>query len=157
MEENKNPRAGRFIPWYIVAFFAGQTVLFSWFIHVAMSTHTGLVTEQAYEKGLAYNKTIENARQQELLGFTSDIIRKDKTISFTLKDKNGAVIRDASVNLYLFRPVQEGLDAKFPLSLSADNSYQAEITPPLQGLWEVRIHARTPQGNYQTSKRMVFE
>lgn len=155
MEETKDTR-GRFIPWYIVAFFLGQTVLFAWFTHVAVSTHTGLVTERAYEKGLSYNRTIESARRQEDMGFTSEIVRNRKTVSFILKDNKGNIVPDAKVTLYLFRPVQEGMDSQFTLSFN-ENAYEAEITPPLPGLWEVRILAKMKNGNYQSSKRVVFE
>lgn len=145
------------VPWYIVLFFAAQMVLFAWFTYIAETTHTGLVTEQAYEKGLAYNGTIEKARRQEALGFSSLIERDGQRIAFTLKDRQGREVTDARVRLSLFRPVHDGIDRAFDMTGGENGLYTATVEWPEKGLWELRFHAQTPEGDYQASKRMVLE
>ena len=158
MTQTSQPRpSDKWIPWYIVLFFAAQTVLFAWFAYIAETTHTGLVTEQAYEKGLAYNGTIKKARRQEALGFSSAIERDGRRIIFTLKDGHGRGVTGAHVRLSLFRPVHDGIDRDFDMSGGENGLYTAAIEWPEKGLWELRIHAQTQEGGYQTSKRMVLE
>lgn len=147
----------KFIPRYIVLFFVVQTVLFTWFVFVAQKSYTGLVTDQAYEKGLVYNKTIEKSRQQEALGFLSSVETKDKKVIFILRNKNGQGVRNADVTLTFFRPVHDGSDLTVSMLHGNDGKYFADVAPSEAGLWELRILAKTPEGSYQTSKRVVFK
>lgn len=148
---------GKWVPWAIVLFFVVQTIFFSWLAHVAQKTHTGMVTDHAYEKGLAYNDTIAKSEEQEKLGYTSEIEYKNSRIVFSLKDKNKQTIPNAKVKLWLYRPAHAGKDMAQAMTVNPDGSYAATIVPPEKGLWEIRIHAETTQGSYQSSKRIVIE
>jgi len=55
----------KLIPWYFVIFFLVLFIVDGIFVYLATSTHTGVVTENAYEKGLRYNEVIERARAAE--------------------------------------------------------------------------------------------
>ena len=55
------------IPLYFVMFFITLAILDSFFVYIALSTHNGVVTENAYEKGLNYNRTIEQAETAKKL------------------------------------------------------------------------------------------
>lgn len=158
MSEEAQPRpSDRFIPWYFVLFFAVQAVIFTGFAHIAFSTFTGLVTEDAYDKGITYNKTIEKAKEQAALGFTSTIAYKDGRFVFTLTDGHGKpVTGESEITLMLFRPVHAGDDVTMALK-PENGAWVAKMTPPEPGLWDVRIHAVAPKWHYQTSKRMVLE
>lgn len=146
----------RFIPWYIVMFFVFQTVLFGWFTYIAQKTHTGVVTEQAYEKGLAYNDVIEKARQQDALGFSSVIEERDGKISFSLVDHEGRPVQDAKVMVTFFRPVHDGIDTTAEM-IGRNGVYTSAVELSEPGLWEVRVNAKTSRGDYQASKRMTIE
>ena len=146
----------KFIPWYIVLFFVVLTFVFGGFAYVAKTTHTGLVTDEAYEKGLAYNSTIEKAAAQDALGYVSDIGFKDNIIYFSLVDATAQPITNAHVKLWLYRPVHDGDDVRLDMTEVSKGQYKATIAPPEQGMWEIRIHAATPAGDYQASKRVVL-
>jgi nitrogen fixation protein FixH len=147
----------KYIPWYIVLFFALQAALFAWFIYIAQTTHTGVVTEEPYKKGLSYNKTIEKAAAQDALGFISSITQKSDKIVFTLHDRHGAGISGAKATLSFFRPAHDGIDFTLPMTDIGDGVYEAAYSLPEKGLWELRIHAKTGGTPYQASKRMVLE
>lgn len=156
VEKHAPHPSDKLIPWYIVLFFVLQAMLFGWFMHVAHVSYTGLVTDQAYEKGLAYNTLIEESRAQDKLDFTSTVTKQGESIIFTLKDRKGADVRADSVIITFFRPAHAGVD--FTREMTAqDNGYAAPVTVPEKGLWELRIHAITPRGHYKTMKRMVLE
>jgi nitrogen fixation protein FixH len=153
----QQPRpSDRLIPWYIVLFFVAQTVTFAFFTYIAKTTYTGLVTEQAYEKGLAYNSTLMKAEAQEALGYSSKISYSDGKITFLLKDRNSKSITDAKVTGVLFRPVRDGMDMDFDMKIH-NGFYSAQVTLPAPGLWEIRVHAVTSLGTYQASKRIHAE
>lgn len=146
----------RFIPWCIVAFFVAQALLFAWFTYVAKTTYTGLVTEQAYEKGLAYNRTIEKADAQAALGLNSRIEYSNGQVVFSLRDRDERPVSGAKVTGVFFRPVHDGMDVSFEMKEDSE-AYRAAISPPEKGLWEVRLRAVTVQGEYQASQRIVVE
>lgn len=147
----------KLIPYYFVLFFAGLAVLFGWFIHLARSSYTGLVTQQAYEKGIDYNSTIAKAAAQEAMGWHSTVTHTADGINLTLTDEQGAAVTGATVSLWLFRPVQAAMDIRLPMAEKAAGVYSAVLDLPQRGLWEARILATSGKGEYQTSKRMVFE
>ena len=147
---------GRFIPWVIVLFFAVLTALFAAFIYVAEQTYTGVVTEQAYEKGLAYNTTIDKADAQNQRELKATLSREKDQIVFFLKDASGRNVAKGAV-LWFFRPVHDGKDKVITMQRRLDGAFIAPAVVPEQGLWELRIRAETSHGSYQMSKRMVFE
>lgn len=158
MSAASGPRpSDKLIPWYIVLFFVVQTVLFAWFIWLSETTHTGVTTEQAYEKGLDYNGVISKAQEQAALGFTSSIEQSGGEILFILKDAAGKPVAGAKVTLWFFRPVQDGMDSRFDMTERQNGIYALTEAPQEKGLWEVRVRAQTAKGPYQTSKRMVFQ
>ena len=58
----------RIIPLYFVAFFVFIAIMDGIFVYLATTTHSGVVTENAYQKGLNYNQYITAYDQQEMLG-----------------------------------------------------------------------------------------
>ena len=54
----------KLMPWYIVLFFVVFTIVLAGFAVIAHRTHTGVVTENAYKKGLAYNDVIKEADEE---------------------------------------------------------------------------------------------
>lgn len=158
MTSQAEPRpSDKWIPWYIVLFFVFLSFVFGGFAYVAQKTHTGLVTDEAYKKGLAYNSVIEKARAQDALGFKSDSRMVNDALRFTLTDRAGRAVIASKVTIWFFRPTQAKADVHGVMTLAQGGGY--ELTPqlPAKGLWEVRIHAETDEGPYQTSKRMVIE
>lgn len=146
----------KWIPWYIAGFFMALTALFSCFVYIAEKTYTGVVTDHAYERGLAYNEIIKDAAAQDILGFRPDIRKDGRKIVFSLATAEGKPVQVSKAKMLLFRPVQDGMDMTADMVLD-DGVFTAEVSPPQQGLWEVRISAETAQGPYFTSKRMRFE
>lgn len=61
----KAPLRDRLIPWYFVGAFAVVFVVNMFFVYNAVHTHRGLVTENPYEKGLAFDSIVETVREQK--------------------------------------------------------------------------------------------
>ncbi|MBV1901885.1 MAG: FixH family protein, partial [Kordiimonadaceae bacterium] len=109
IQTGKPRKSDKYIPWYFVAFFA---VLFIWdgfFVYTATSTHTGVVEDNTYNRGLNYNETIAAADTQAALDWQSEITFSPKGIlSFKLEKNDGTAVRSANVKAQFFRPTQAG-------------------------------------------------
>lgn len=145
-------KSDRLIPWMVVAFFAVFISVDAVMATLAIRTQTGLVTEQAYEKGLAYNHTLEAAETQQQWGWTSHIEVMNNAVFVRLQDKDGQVIKKAGVAADVIRPIKSGHDFKITLHELPDGRYTAPLTFPLPGEWKIRIYAQSDGKTYQASQ-----
>ena len=156
--ERQDTFSDKLIPYYFAAFFVGLAILFAWFTHLARSSYTGVATDQAYERGIAYNDTIARANAQEALGWDGSIVVQGANdITLKLTDADGHAVTDAHAVLWLFRPVQRRFDMHIEMQESSSGTYSAQFDLPQPGLWEARIFVKKDGIEYQTTKRMVFQ
>lgn len=57
--------SGWWVLWAFLAFFAVFASVDAFFVYTAITSHTGVVVENAYEVGLNYNDIIEEAERQK--------------------------------------------------------------------------------------------
>ena len=145
----------RFIPWYFVLFFAVIALVDGIMVTLALRTHTGIVTDHPYEKGLAYNAVVEQETRQEALGWQGNLTLEGNVLSFSLRDAKGVAISADRVRADITRPTQAGMDFSAPLSQSAEGAWQAALAFPEAGLWEVRVFAEHGENRYQQARRFV--
>lgn len=145
----------KYIPWLFVLFFMIFIAVDAVMVTLAVRTQTGLVTEQAYEKGLAYNSTLQEAAEQKSWGWQDTINVHDGEITYTLKDERGISATGAIVTAHFIRPVKDGYDFSVPLA-PYDNHYKATIAFPLKGEWGVRINVKWKNRNYQRYQVFVI-
>lgn len=137
----------KLIPWYFVMFFTVLAIVNGFFVYTAITTHTGVVTEKPYEKGLAFDEKLEAARNQPAIEEYFSF--KDGAVSWHLKGVEGA-----SARATFFRPVQGGHDFGVDLEAAADH-YSATPDFPLKGLWHVRLHAQWNEQSYHKTYPVV--
>lgn len=158
VEDPGMTKRDRLIPWYFVAFFVVVAILDGIFVYVATSTHTGVVTERAYDKGLAYNETVAAAEAQKQLGWQAEVaLGTDRVLSFTLTDESGQPLGGAAVKATFMRPTQDGMDFVAELAESADGVYTAQVDFPVDGLWDVRVFAIEGGQDFQFHQRLVVK
>lgn len=151
-----NPPTSSWIPRYIVLFFVILACVFAGFTYIAKKTHSGIVTEQAYEKGLAYNETIAKSDAQEKQGLSHELLIEGRKITFSIKDRNGNDLAIEKATLWLYRPVRAQDDVIIPMHpLGA--SQTADLQKVKNGLWEARVLATTISGPYQAVKKVVIK
>lgn len=148
-------KSDKLIPWYFVAFFVVLAILDGIFVYLANSTHTGVVTEEAYQKGLDYNKTIAAAEAQEALGWGSKTELKNDQLLSLITDANGNPLVGARVRAQFFRPTQDGSDFVVPLMEVSDGRYVSSSLAAKPGQWDVRIFVEWKQLQYQKAQRIV--
>ncbi|MBF0219454.1 MAG: FixH family protein [Gammaproteobacteria bacterium] len=117
------------------------------FIITAFVTAPGLVNENYYERGQAYekNRLKLNAIKSELdwqptlqlperfITQTSQIVR------LQVEDKNQQPLNADKVMLTAYRPSDASLDFTVEMVPVVDGLFQATLKLPLQGMWELHL------------------
>ena len=137
---------------YFLLFFGMIAAVNAAMVTLAIRTHTGIVTEHPYEKGLAYNEVVQAEEKQQALGWKGTISYENGMLTFSLFDRAGKRIVPQQVNASISRPTQAGMD--FSLTLA---SKPTPVHFPVKGLWEVRVDAVSEGVHFQQSKRIVVE
>ena len=143
---------GRRVWWYFVAFFGFIAAVNAVMVTLAIRTHSGVVTEHPYEKGLAYNQVVDAEKKQAAIGWKGAINYKNGWLNFELHDKDNRLLAWEKATATITRPTQQGMD--FTLELKAAKT---AVKFPANGLWEVRVDAMHEGVHYQQSKRIVVE
>jgi nitrogen fixation protein FixH len=149
--------------WFYV-FFGVIFISNGFMVYWATHSFTGLVVEEPYEKGLAYNGTLAEKEIQAKLGWGSTFklapISEDgfkQNIVFRLGTKNTAAVTGADVSLTLFRPTKDGMDVTFELTEAPETGmYEAVITLPAKGQWDFRFTATRGEEVYKANEVKVI-
>jgi nitrogen fixation protein FixH len=160
MVSSASRSSDRFIPWYIVAFFAFFILLLSSFAWIAIRSYTGEVTEDAYKKGLAYNAVIGKAEEQARIGWkgTLQISAQGRKahIIFMLSDAGGHPIKDAKVSARCVRLTQAGGDALLMLTPDGKGRYDGSIMLAWLGQWKLHVSATYGGHNFQQVRTVIL-
>ena len=153
--------ADKWIPWYLALGFIVMLTPLAPMAYYSVHTMPGVVTDKAYEEGLAYNKAIASGTQQASLGWKGDITvdapTTDTVVRYRLSDAQGKPIDNASVHVWLVRPVQGGIDRNGDMKAEGGGRYSAAIALPARGVWDVRVSATKKDANFQSEQRVVLK
>lgn len=131
--------------------------------YFATSTFTGLETEGAYQKGLAFNKNLALAKAQEEMGWTVDTtvstvaIAADGakvTIAISYRDRDGKPVTGLDVQADLIRPTAKGLDRHVTLAPTGAGIYGIATTLPAAGNWKLEVAANGDGVFYQHAQKL---
>jgi len=157
LTEEEKKKLNKRIPRYFILFFVCLAILDGFLVTTAFKTHRGLVTDNAYQKGLDYNDTVAAYNQQEKLGWQADINYANSELTLKLNDANNNKIEDAKVTAYFTRVTQAGDDFSAKLTYNTNGLYSGDIDFPEKGQWDVRIAVIWKDQKYQKRKRIVVQ
>jgi nitrogen fixation protein FixH len=148
--------------WYPYIYVAGFLVVLAVnlvMMRSAIVTFSGVETEQAYQKGIEYNRVLDAAAAQKKLGWTvtADIHADGATavvIDVSFRDRDDRPIDGLTVDAGFIRPTASGHDSHQALAAVGNGRYQAAVSLPLAGQWDLRLEARRGEQTYQLSKRI---
>jgi nitrogen fixation protein FixH len=155
-DEHASKTHGRRVFWYFIAFFGLFMAVDAVMATLALKTNTGVVTQQPYEEGLAYNRTLEEAQKQADLGWHGIIDYKRGQLTFVLNDASGRPLSGAAVKAKIERPVAEGMDRVVTLTQTGPGRYSAPVTFEKPGKWNVRIFAQWQTHSYQQGQSLMI-
>ena len=138
---------GSWIPWLFVVFFLVVVAANGTMIWIAVESWPGLVTPQAYEKGLIYNRNLEAAQRQVSLGWQPHLTARilqglAAEMELVLIDTHGAPLTNAEVRAFFKRPTQDGTDFEVALATERPGTYRAGFELPMVGLWDIHVTIR---------------
>ncbi|MBV6658853.1 MAG: FixH family protein [Devosiaceae bacterium] len=136
----------RWIPWLFVLGFLVLFAVTGTFVTLALSTFTGLVSTNAYERGLAYDEVIEAERAQEARGWQMALdmpaLSGDgQQAAITLTDRNGEALAGATVVMLAERMTRYAQQVRVSLTDQGDGLYAAPISFPISGRWLISVLA----------------
>lgn len=151
-------------PW-VVGWIALVVVVLSvnvFMISMAFLTSPGLVTEDYYEKGQDYEKTI-NSRiaARNALGWDLNLdmdakpaMNRPALFRMTAVDKVGLPLRDADVTVHAYRPSDAAADFDRKLEEGLPGQYSGDISFPLKGIWDLQVIIVRGDERYEVSRRI---
>lgn len=148
---------GRHILAILLAFFGVVFVVNGYFLFKAISTHTGVVANEPYRKGLEYNKRIsQDLKQSELNWKDNLVVGHDGRITLELLKQTGEPIKGLLVSGTIARPVTSGFDK--PLSFKERaTGYFADVGALADGSWIIDAVVRATESGepiYRLRKRI---
>lgn len=157
-------REARRNPWFLA--WMGLVVVFlavnAAFVVTAMVTSPGLVAEDYYEQGRAYEQTaITRLAAQNQLGWETRLEVPQRIVThgadvyrFSAVDARGVPVTDAEVNIMAYRPSDADADFRTPLTEIAPGLYQANLSFALPGIWDLNINVTRGDDSYQQTQRI---
>jgi nitrogen fixation protein FixH len=145
----------RWIPWMFVLFFVVVGSVDAVMVTMAVRTNTGIVTEKAYEKGLAYNDNISAAAAQAAWGWHTQAAIDSGRFVFNIKDNNRNGLDRAVVQVRMTRPVSAGHDFNLFLTEQGDGSYAAQADFPMKGEWQAKVFVKWQDKQYQSTHMLM--
>lgn len=137
---------GRHVLIILLSFFGVVLVANVIFVYVATSTFNKRESAGAYERGLHYNKLIEEEKAQNALGWTYKVAVPDnKTISVTFTDKNAAPVTGLKVRGEVGRKATDHFTQDIVLTETQPGIYSTNVKELGQGTWMVSLVAYTDE------------
>jgi nitrogen fixation protein FixH len=133
---------GRHVLVGFLVFFACVFAVNGYFIVRAVSTHTGVVSQEPYRKGLAYNDRIAADERQTALGWRETMtLPRDGRLMLNLADREDKPVSALRISATVGRPSTVSHDRTVNLPETADGQYTADIGSLDDGNWVVTIEA----------------
>lgn len=134
---------GRHVLLGFIAFFGIIFAVNGYFLYSALSTYTGIVAQEPYRKGLAYNERIAADERQVKLGWRDDlVVERSGVVRLSLSGAQGEPVRDVILGGSIGRPSTNREDR--PLTFVAKGgTYVADVGSLAEGNWVVDLLVRT--------------
>jgi nitrogen fixation protein FixH len=144
---DRPPAPGRLEGRHVLAILLGFfTIIFAvngYFLYSALSTHTGIVANEPYRKGLAYNTRIDaEARQAELNWTDATSIAPDGTVAVAVTGPEGRKVQDLVLTGMISRPSTAQYDRPLRFAEVEPGRYTFAAGVLDSGSWIVAIEGR---------------
>lgn len=130
----------------LIAFFSVIIAVNVAFIYFAVTTFSGIETDNAYKRGVAYNQQHEVARREAALGWQGGVKLEGNVPVVTLVDKAGAPLSGMTVSAKIGRPSVDRFDRPLTFREPTAGRYVAETAPLESGAWVTVIEVRDTVG-----------
>jgi nitrogen fixation protein FixH len=152
---------GRWIPWLFVAGMLLVVAVNATLVYFATRSWGGLVSDRAFERGIAYNRLIAEAAAEAALGWTAEIAYqagangKTPVLLVTLRDGAGEPMDRAAVSLEAARPVEAQAPVAVGLRPVGDGRYAGAADGLRAGQWDIRMAVARDGHDAHFTRRIV--
>ncbi len=129
-------------------------------IYLAESRNPGLVVDNYYERGEDYEENMLKKLAKDP-GWQMTIEAPDNVgvevpsrFGFAILTKEGQPATPDSVIFYAYRPSGKIHDFFVPMQKDVEGHYQADISFPLKGIWDIVVAAKFGEEEYHASYRL---
>jgi nitrogen fixation protein FixH len=155
----------RWIPWALAAMFLPVAAVNGLLVKLALSSNTGLVSDNAFDTGQSYNQIIAAGQKQQALGWkavtqlqplpAADSPHRARLI-VSLRDATGAPLHGLKVSGRLYSPVDPQPDQAVSLTESGDGQYRQDLSLPRGGQWDAQLMAWGEAKGFAIEQRLVL-
>jgi len=159
MSEKQSPwRSPWIIGWItlLVVFLGANSVM----IYMAQEAGPGLVVPDYYKRGQDYEKNLAKRLARDP-GWKMEVeapkyvdVGKPYIWGFKVTSKEGAPVVPDEVVFRAYRPADQKQDFSVPMKATEPGHYQAEITLPLLGVWDILVSARQGDEEFNEPHRI---
>lgn len=143
---------GKPVPWVIALFFAAFILPLLFFTWIAFRHKPDLITEHAYDKGLAYNRTLQSEEAMEALGWHAVLAIESNALVMQLSGLDGKPIHGATAKAWFIRPAKADMDRSADMRETREGHYEAELPDATPGLWQMRVTVMYRGSQFQVSR-----
>jgi nitrogen fixation protein FixH len=151
---------GWWIPWLFIGFFTLVVAVNGTMIWIALASWTGLAANQAYDRGLTYNRNLDAAARQAALGWRSELaVRMEAEggeLELVLTGSDERPVSEAEIVVRFERPTSEGLDFAVRLEAAAPGVYRGAFALPAAGVWDLHATIRRGDDLHVHEQRVVL-
>ena len=129
-------------------------------IYLAVTNSPGLVVDNYYERGQDFEQNMLK-RQARDPGWKMKLhspgavgVAEPTEFGVRILDQQGNPVVPDTVTFYAYRPSDVRRDFSVPMREQAPGVYQAEVSFPLLGVWDILISARHGEEEYHLPHRV---
>ncbi len=133
-------------PWILMA--GPAIVIVAGFVTawLAVVSNDGLVADDYYKQGLAFNQRLQRDHYASDLGLRADIMRSDQQVRLLVAAERDAVLPEA-LTLKLSHPTRAGQDQMIKMVSEGQGFYGGKLSADISGRWYVSIE--DPAGRWR--------
>lgn len=146
-----NPRKDLWIPAIFVGFFVCLAAVEAWFVTIAHITFSGVVTDNAYSTGLAYDDVLARREAEQRLGWSSSL-QFDRgnglsgRLTLVAQEAQGRPLTGATLHATAERMTRFPQILPVVFSEISPGRYVAQLEVPLAGRWFIRTKLEKNDG-----------
>lgn len=151
-------------PWVlgIVALLLSVIAVNVGFITMALRSNPGLVDNKYYDHGRDYERNaLKQIAARNSLGLEAKfeipehiVMTQPGAFRFTAVDKRGLPFSKAEVKVTAYRPADAAADFIVQMHDNADGRYQADMSFPLKGAWDLIVKVKRGQDTFELTHRI---
>jgi len=129
-------------------------------IYLAMEANPGLVAEDYYERGQDYEDNLVKRMARDP-GWSMQVqppqfvgVSTPARFRFSVVDKAGEPVHPDRVELFAYRPSDARQDFSVVMTEVGPGLYEAEVSFPLKGVWDILVSASVGDQEYHASHRL---